>query len=159
MDSIRPVERKKDFRLTILVYQLLHHPFVTERMLAEALQASDESARNTLQVAVQTIVGGEPVVRKYQDVWLLGDGARQIVESSQTPDAVFKVLEYRSTDEFQVNQTVALWLESHLSISTGELRILSGVSQTTAKKMLDGLVDSGMLKAVGKGRASRYEAH
>lgn len=159
MDSIRPVERKKDFRLAILVYQLLHHPFVTERMLAEALQASDESARNTLQVAVQTIVGGEPVVRKYQDVWLLGDGARQIVESSQTPDAVFKVLEYRSTDEFQVNQTVALWLESHLSISTGELRILSGVSQTTAKKMLDGLVDSGMLKAVGKGRASRYEAH
>lgn len=157
MDSIRPVERKKDFRLAILVYHLLHHPFVTERKLAKALQASDESARNTFQVAVQTMVGGEPVVNKYQDVWLLGDGAIRIVESSQTPDAVFKVLEYRSTDEFQVNQTVALWLESHPSISTGELRILSGVSQTTAKKMLDVLVEGGMLKAVGKGRASRYE--
>ena len=158
MEAMRPAERRDDHRLSILLYELLHHPFVTESQLAKALQSSDSSSRAALEAALQTVVKGQPIVAKYQDVWVLGEGCLDIVGAHDGDDSVYQLVPYRSTDEFPARTTVERWLGCHSSVTTGDFMALTGVSRGTAKKILDGLVDSGYLAARGQGRSSRYVA-
>ncbi|WP_165242625.1 DUF5635 domain-containing protein [Corynebacterium lizhenjunii] len=155
-DAIRPIELQRDNRLAIILYELLHRPFISLESLARALQSTKESARNAIDVANQTAIGGQPVLRPFRDVWLLGDAAFQIVQGNMQPQDPRPLLEYATTNEDQARATIDAWLEIYPAITTGELMTLARISRGTAKKLLDFHVDLGHLKAVGQGRGARY---
>ncbi|WIM67758.1 DUF5635 domain-containing protein [Corynebacterium breve] len=155
MDAVRPAERRDDYRLSIILHQLLHKPFLTISSLARALQSSEEAARVALQVALQTVVRGAPFLQRFGDAWLLGEKVLEILE--QDHDLVTPLVAYRGTDEDAAYSTIKLWLAENSGITTGDLMTLSGMARGTAKKILDNLVAAGDLVPKGKGRSSRYE--
>lgn len=157
MGALRPSERQHDYRLSILLYHLLYQPFVNVPMLAGALQASEDTARLTLEVARQTMIEGQPMVKRYQDVWLLGDTALSIVAGHDEEDAVRPLVPYRGTDDYTMRHTINAWLDAHEAITTGDVMALTGVSRGTAKKVLDNLAEEGLLEPRGSGRASRFQ--
>ncbi|WP_257181658.1 DUF5635 domain-containing protein [Corynebacterium cystitidis] len=157
MDALRPAERQDDYRLSILLHHLFYQPFITISGLAQALQSSEEAARATMEVALQTVVEAQPIVKKYQDVWLLGDTVLRLLVQHRGVDAVHQLVPYRSTDEDALRQTIRAWLGEHDAITTGDVRELAGVARGTAKRVLDTLVDEGQLAPKGQGRASRFE--
>ncbi|CAM4275235.1 MULTISPECIES: DUF5635 domain-containing protein [Corynebacterium] len=157
MNALRPAERKEDYRLSILLYHLLYHPFITPSQLAEQLQASVESAQAALDVAKQTLVDATPIVAKYNDVWVLGETTVDRIERHRNEDPVRELLPYRTTDPLEATRTVERWLSVHEAITTGDFMRLTGVARGTSKRLLDGIADRGDIVPKGQGRASRFE--
>lgn len=153
VSSISPRERQRDYRISVLLYHLFRHAFVTEDALAAALQSTREAALNALRAAEQTTVSGQPLISRHKQVWLLSASARSLVAASNAP---FPILNYLSTDIRQIESVVSEWFEVFPSITTGDLMQLCDISRGTARRMLDELSDTGLLAQTGKGRATRF---
>ncbi len=155
--AVRPEPRQSDFRVAVILYELLHQAFITLETTAVALQSSTESARVALEAARQSTVRSEPLIRHHKDAWILGDTARSFLDAAYDPGSAFPVMSYLSTD--RDNQTaVALgWVAAFGSVTTGDLQVLTGTSRGTVKRTLDGLVEDRTLVSLGAGRSSRYE--
>lgn len=152
VDAITPRERRRDYRISVLLYYLFQHAFVTPATLAEPLQSTREAAIGALRAAEQTMVSGEPLVRRYKKVWVLSPAAKELVATGKTP----QILCYASTDSEDVEVVVREWLNLFPAITTGDLGTLCGVSRGTARKMLDELSASGVVLQTGQGRATRF---
>lgn len=155
--AITPAERQRDYRIAIILYELMHRSFVTTAGLQAALQSSAESARIAIEAARQSTVRSAPLIRKYKQSWLLGDTARGLLANAYDPESTFPIVSYLTTDS--TNQAAAAldWVNSFGSVTTGDLQELTGTSRGTVKRSLDGLVADGLLLSLGSGRSSRYE--
>lgn len=156
VDAIVPVPRQKDYRIAVIVHLLLHRAAIDVGAAAAGLQSNAEAARQALAAAQQTSVRDEPLIVEYKGAWILGDGARAIASSASTADTPFPIMRYLSTETGQLEQTARDWLAIGGVITTGDLLTLTGVSRGTAKRALDGMVDTGELVARGAGRSSHY---
>ncbi|MFT4087854.1 MAG: DUF5635 domain-containing protein [Gordonia sp. (in: high G+C Gram-positive bacteria)] len=155
--AITPAERQNDYRVAIILYQLMHRAFLTADQVEAALQSTAEGARVAVEAARQSTVRSEPLIVRYKDAWLLGSAARRLLEAAYDEDSTFPVVGYLST-EFGSQAKVAIdWVDSFGSVTTGDLQALTGTSRGTARRTLDGLVGSGDLIGRGSGRSSRYE--
>lgn len=155
VQAIRPTVRQNDYRVAILIHLLLHAAFVTETDLAAALQENDGSVRDTVRIASQTVVAGEPLVVAYKNVWIFGQRARDLVRAGSDTYPFAPTARYLSTDPIELRRTTERWLARHDAITTGDLVALTDVSRGTAQRFLNDQVDVWLEKA-GAGRASRF---
>lgn len=158
VDRLVPADRQRDYRVAIIIYLLLHAPFITEADVAGALQSTHEAGARAIETARQTSVDGEPLIDLYKGTWVFGGKARQRTIAAHDPASAFPLMSYVSVDVDSLGSVVARWLEDHDSVTTGDLMTLTGVSRGTGKKYLDELVESGKLVLRGAGRSTRYEA-
>lgn len=157
VSKIIPVERQKDYRVSIIIYLLLHEPFITADRVATFMQSSKESALSAIETTRQTTVDGEPLIKRFKKAWILGDSAFKTVVSAQNSNSVFPLLPYHSTDSESLSDVAQHWLQQYHSITSGDLLALTRISRGTAKSVLDALVEDGKLVSLGSGRSSRYE--
>ncbi|OAV61857.1 DUF5635 domain-containing protein [Enteractinococcus helveticum] len=152
-----PATRRHDYRMALVLYLLLHKPFVEVSDVAEIMQSADEAARAAIAMARQTTVDGVPLIAPHKDVWILGEGARKIVSSTKDPSGIYDVVAYLNADSEQQTAVVDYWMDRLGTITTGDLMVLTGSARGTARRRLDEMVDDGALIQKGSGRASRYE--
>lgn len=146
--SITPQERQEDASISIILYHLLHRPFITLDSLAKSLQADIQAAQTAIQAALQTSALGEIMVRPMSNsAWILNNTIRAKATSMQEASArnVVKLLPYISTDRNALHIVIEDWIAFNGSISTGELMTLSDVSRGTAKSVLEGAMPAGNL--------------
>lgn len=155
--AILPEQRQQDFRIAVILYQLLHRSFITLESTAAALQSTDESAAVALEAARQSTVRSQPLIRRHKNAWVLGDTARSFLADAYDPDSAFPIVPYLSTDTQNQSQVAVDWLDAFNSVTTGDMQFLTGTARGTVKRTLDSLISEGRLVSVGAGRSSRYE--
>lgn len=155
--AITPAERQQDYRVAIVLNLLLRSPFITVESTAAALQADREAALIALEAARQSTVRSEPLIQKYKNTWILGRTARRLMVQAYDATSTYPLLNYLSTEIEDQTATAYSWLNTHDSITTGDLALLTGTSRGTAKRTLDVLVEDGVLISRGAGRSSRFE--
>lgn len=152
--GIRPTPRQRDSRVAILLYGLLHHPFLTEETAAELLQTDLDGTLVALRATYQSTFRDRPLIRPYKDVWLLGDLAwKFVVEGKSGAD---QYLAHAGPGD-ALSIALQAWLSSHPGITSGDLMELSQVSRGTAQTYLQAATAVGDLRQLGQGRSTRYE--
>nr|WP_221247019.1 DUF5635 domain-containing protein [Gordonia humi] len=155
--AITPAERQKDYRIAIILYELMHASFVTTARVQQALQSSAEAARVAIEAARQSTVESEALIVKHKKAWLLGGSARRRLASAYDGDSAFPIVSYLTTDIGNQSAAALDWVDTFSAITTGDLQALTGTARGTAKRTLDALVDDDQLATAGSGRSSRYE--
>lgn len=155
VQALRPTERQADARIAVIVYALLHRPFLTDTDAAAILQSDTFTARTALRAAAQTTLESHPLVVLYKDVWRFGPTAWKAALAARDLTAVEPMMSYASVAPESLQQTANAWLATHESITTGDVVELTGVSRGTAQKALADLVELG-LDQVGAGRTTRF---
>ncbi|MDO5512060.1 DUF5635 domain-containing protein [Corynebacterium sp.] len=157
VDRLVPVDRQRDYRVAIIVYLLLHEPFITVDRVARMLQSTEEAGARAIETARQTSVDGEPLVDAYKGTWVFGTKARARAVTTHDPGSAFPLMSYTTTEPEALGTVVTAWLNCHNSVTTGDLMTLTGISRGTVKKYLDDLLEDGELELKGAGRSTRYE--
>lgn len=160
VESLRPVIRQRDVRIAVLIYELLHRPFLTAEQAATALQTDVPDAVSALEAAEQT-VDSEPLVRHYKDVIQLGEAAVNRVE--RTADSVAGlaqrgILTYRRPGHEAAAEVVRQWLAVHDRITSGDYSALTGTVQSNSSRILGSLVGEILERGEGKGRSAHFVA-
>lgn len=162
MHTLVPEARHKDHRIAIIIYALLHEPFITAQSLAGKLQVSEDQARYAIRAAEQTTSRAHPIIAEMEPgVWILSEPARQQLKTKNSKARQHEIqnahhLLYISTASNQLSAVTESWLEETGRITTGQLATLTGVSRGTAKRFLDSQVDDGEMIAAGAGRSAHY---
>lgn len=161
VSRIRPRVRQADVRVALILYTLLHRPFVTETALQPILQRSIDECADALAAAAECRVDGRPLIVGVKDMWMLSPTVLEVVE--HRADREFAglrgrgILWYRRPDEPRV--VVDHWLETHERITSGDYATMTGYTQQTALSHLDRLVDAGHLeRGEGRGRNAHFRA-
>lgn len=150
---IRPEARQKDVRIVILLDALLRRPFLTDQAAAEVLQTDALSARSAFDAARQTTIGGEPMIRRFKDVWVLGSAAFAEAVGSRDLDRAIPVMSYAGAGG--VGEVIEAWLEAHDSVTSGDVVELTGASRPTVQRALADLAGRTLLRE-GAGRSTRF---
>nr|MDT0666286.1 DUF5635 domain-containing protein [Micromonospora sp. DSM 115978] len=66
MQSIEPAARRRDTRVTVLVYELLHLPFLTPAQAGRVLQTNEAAGQVALEACATAQAGGRPLVTPYK---------------------------------------------------------------------------------------------
>lgn len=143
VESIRPEIRQRDVRIAVLVYQLLHHPFLTIEQAAAALQSDSQDAVSALEAAEQTTVDGDWLVHAYKDVYLLSEAAIAVVTRAGGSAAQLArrgIMTYRRPGTDQARDLVRQWLTAHERITSGDYATMTGIARSNATRILNGLV-------------------
>jgi ATP-dependent DNA helicase RecG len=143
VESIRPEVRQRDVRIAVLLYELLHRPFLTLGQAAAALQCDEPDALSALDAAEQSTVDGKPLVRTYKDVYQLGETAIAQVESAgSSPEQLARrgILTYRRAGVERAPDVVRQWLATHDRITSGDYAAMTGIARPNANRVLTGLV-------------------
>lgn len=159
VDALLPEHRRRDVRIALIVYHLLHEPFLHLGQATHLLQSTAAEARHSVDVAAATTVRGEPLVRPYKDVWLLSPAAVGQVENAGANRTELRgrgLLTYRRPDPAGAAGVVQQWLAHHDRISTGDYATLTGLTQTGALKALDRMVREGVVE---RGDTAGRNAH
>lgn len=159
VDAIRPEVRQRDVRIAVLIYHLLHKPFLTAHQAALALQSDVPDAISALEAAGQTTVDGQPLIEPYKDVYRLGSGALTRVERSATADVRpgrQRILRYRRPDGQETRSVVTEWLSVHDKITSGDYAALTGVARPNASRTLSNLVGDLIERGEGRGRNAHF---
>ena len=155
-EQIRPLPRRRDMRVAVIVDLLLHSPFTTFDAVATALQTDAEGAGAALRATAQCTVAEAPLIERYADAWLLGNGPRRIAMPARRAPWFADVVGYASTRAEQCLSTARQWCRAFETISTGDLMRLAGVSRGTAQKILATMAERQELRRIGSGRATAY---
>ena len=155
-EQIRPLPRRRDMRVAVIVDVLLHSPFTTFDAVATALQTDAEGAGAALRATAQCTVAEAPLIERYADAWLLGNGPRRIAMPARRAPWFADVVGYASTRAEQCLSTARQWCRAFETISTGDLMRLAGVSRGTAQKILATMAERQELRRIGSGRATAY---
>jgi ATP-dependent DNA helicase RecG len=143
VESIRPEVRQRDVRIAVLVYELLHRPFLTLAQAAAALQCDRPDAVSAIEAAEQSTVDGEPLLRTYKDVFMLGERAVGRVErAGGSPGQLARrgILTYRRAGVERAAEPVRQWLAMHDRITSGDYAAMTGIGRPNANRLLNGLV-------------------
>jgi ATP-dependent DNA helicase RecG len=160
IQAIRPEVRQRDVRIAILLYELLHRPFLTLGQTATALQTDEIDARSALEAAEQTTVEGLPLVEPYKDVWLLGYRALDRVERAAGSRHALRqrgILRYLRAGAGEAAPVVSNWLDTHDRITSGDYARITRIAQPNATRVLGTLV-GGLLErsAEARGRNAHF---
>jgi ATP-dependent DNA helicase RecG len=160
VESIRPEVRQRDVRIAVLIHELLHRPFLSIAQAATALQSDEWDAESALEAAEQSTVDGDPLVRAYKDVFLLGDAAIARVERGGTPpDQLARrgILTYRRPGAERTRDLVMQWLATHDRITSGDYSAMTGTARPNATRVLNGLVGDLLNRGVeARGRNAHF---
>lgn len=160
VSAIAPEYRRRDVRVAIIVYRLLHEPFLTVEGAAEALQSSTVDAAEALELAATATVHGQPLLTVYKDVWLLSRSALGEVERAGAVASTLHrrgLLTYRRPEPSVAVDVVRRWLASHGRITSGDYAALTGLTQPGALKALDRMARDGLLaRGDPHGRNAHY---
>lgn len=157
-NQIRPLPRRRDTRVAVIVDLLLHSPFTTPEAVAMALQTDVEGAHAALRATAQCTVADAPLIERHTaDAWLLEEEPRRIAMPARKAPWFADVVGYASTDTDECRATIRLWCRAFKKISTGDLMRLTGVSRGTAQKILTTMSDQQELHRTGSGRATSYQ--
>jgi ATP-dependent DNA helicase RecG len=143
VESLRPELRQRDVRIAVLIYELLHRPFLTVAQAAAALQNDLADAELALETAGQTIINDQALVTLYKDVYLLSTAAIARVESStDTPAQLARrgILTYHRPGTDKAPRLVRQWLAVHDRITSGDYAAMTGIARPNASRVLNGLV-------------------
>lgn len=154
VEAVRPEIRQRDVRIALMLFTLLHRPFLTTGDVAALLQDEDEEANAALTTAEQTSVGGRPLIRSYKDVWLLGTGALEIAEREirqRGSSARRGLLQYRRPSSENGREVISAWLARHDRIGSGDYAALTGTQQSNASRFLSGLVGDLLMRGTSPG--------
>lgn len=157
--AIRPQVRQRDVNIAVLVYHLLHKPFITRQQTADALQTNIEESDLALGAAEQTTVNGEPLVVKHADVWRLGKTAiAEILRNSYpTRLAQHNLLTYYRASGENAEIVVKEWLQTHSQITSGDFAALTGIAGPNATRTLNGLIGSVLIRGEAtRGRNAHF---
>lgn len=159
-ESIRPEVRQRDVRIAVLVYELLHRPFLTVAQAAVALQSDQPDAVSALDAAEQSTVDGEPLIRAYKDVFLLGATAVTRVErAGGSSDQLSRrgILTYRRAGADRAGEVVRQWLATHDRITSGDYAAMTGTARPNATRLLNSLVGDLLERgAEARGRNAHF---
>ena len=157
-NQIRPLPRRRDTRVAVIVDLLLHSPFTTPEAVAMALQTDVKGTHAALRATAQCTVADTPLIERYTaDAWLLEEEPRRIAMPARKAPWFADVVGYASTDTDECRTTIRLWCRAFKKISTGDLMRLTGVSRGTAQKILTTMSDQQELHRTGSGRATSYQ--
>ena len=157
-NQIRPLPRRRDTRVAVIVDLLLHSPFTTPEAVAMALQTDVKGTHAALRATAQCTVADAPLIERHTaDAWLLEEEPRRIAMPARKAPWFADVVGYASTDTDECRATIRLWCRAFKKISTGDLMRLTGVSRGTAQKILTTMSDQQELHRTGSGRATSYQ--
>lgn len=144
---IKPVVRQRDVQ-ALVVYTLLHRPFVTAEQMATILQRTATEASEALEITSRCVVDGQPLTSPYKDAWLLSPDARRIVAGAKAHRALLRrlrVLWYLGPGPSDASAVAAAWLATHDRITSGDYAALTGLTPAGARGALDRLVEDSQL--------------
>lgn len=136
VEAIRPEVRQRDVRIAVLIYELLHRPFLTLAQAVAVLQGDEQDAVSALEAAEQSTVDGEPLIRRYKDVYQLGETAIAQVERAGTaPEQLARrgILSYRRAGVERAPELVRQWLATHDRITSGDYAAMTGIARPHAQ--------------------------
>jgi ATP-dependent DNA helicase RecG len=159
MSAIVPEVRRRDVRIALIIFALLHQAFITVEQAARLLQTSEADALSALEAAAETRIGNEPLLRTHHDAWIFGTGVRALLNAALAgkPGRAGGLFVYDHPKNAESTRAVILeWLASHDRISAGDYAALAGVSNPSASRTLKGF-DGDLLER--RGPASGRNAH
>lgn len=156
LSAIKPEVRQRDVRVALIVWTLLHHPFVVADDLTDVLQRSEPEVVEALDTAADCRVGEQSLIARYKDVCVLSDSALRVVDVASSRPLLRRrgVLTYRRPDDGE--SIVRRWLRVHDRYTTRDHAVLTGLSHGGARYQLLGLHDSGIIE---RGEAMGRNAH
>jgi len=158
---IQPAVRQRDVRVALVVHTLLHEPFVLPQHMAGILQRSEEEAAEALESAADCRVGGQPLLHRWKDVWVLSSAALAVVRdgalAGRAALARRGVLAYRRPDD--ATEIARRWLATHDRFTSGDHATLTGLTVQGALRQLERLEREGLLiRGTGMGRNAHFVA-
>lgn len=94
-------------------------------------------------IGVVLVIGG---------AWLIYSSMRRKV-----PQSILKVNEEAHTKKEHAKEAIIKWLEQNTTVTNDEVQGLVGVSDATATRYLDELIEEGKIEKSGSGRGVVYE--
>jgi ATP-dependent DNA helicase RecG len=161
ISAITPAVRQQDVRIAILVYTLLHQPFVSVGQAAAVLQTTDHDALGALSVAADSRIAGDSLLRHHRDVWLLSKKAIERVADATSLNArrPLGLIPYWRPGANDARAVVSAWLEGHDQITSGDYSAITGLAQPNATRALNGLVGDLIERGEGAGRNAHFVLH
>ncbi len=146
LGAIQPAVRRRDVRMALIVYTLLHEPFVVPEQLAAVLQRSAAEAADALEAAAECRVGDQPLLTHFKDVWILSQAALALVDAERDRPLLRRrgVLTYRRPDSAE--QVARRWFTVHDRFTTGDHAVLTGLTKAGALRQLERLTEDGLLR-------------
>ncbi len=143
--GIQPAVRRRDVRVALIVYILLHESFVVPDQLAGVLQRSVGETAEALETAAECRVGDQPLLNRFKDVWVLSRGALGLIDSVPNRATLARrgVLTYRRPESAE--HVAKHWLAVHDRFTTGDHAMLTGLTQAGALRQLERLERDGLL--------------
>ncbi|WP_206443309.1 DUF5635 domain-containing protein [Candidatus Protofrankia californiensis] len=162
MESVQPAARRRDVRIAVVLYELLHRPFLTVEDAARALQTDPDDAREALEIARTARMDGDVLIERYKDVWMLSAAVFRRLEDD--PDTTGELagrglLTYRRPNQTNGRDVVGAWLTAHERITSGDYATLTGLTQTGANRALDRLVPELLIRGSTGCNAHYIAAH
>lgn len=156
---IEPPVRRRDVRVALVVYTLLHQPFVVPEHMSHVLQRGVEEAEEALATAAECRVGEQPLLDRFKDVWVLSRNALEVVEAGAGSPVLARrgILPYRRPGS--AAEVAQRWLEVHDRLTSGDYAALTGLSQIGALRQLERLERDGLLtRGTQLGRNAHFVA-
>lgn len=145
VSAIQPVVRRRDVRIALILHTLLHEPFVTPSSLVSVLQRPPAETSEAIEAAVECRVSDQPLLRRIKDVWMLSQGALDLIDSRANRPALRSrgVMTYRRPEDPRA--VVRNWLSSHDRMTSGDHAAMTGLSAGGALRQLERLAHDGFL--------------
>lgn len=159
VSGIQPPVRRRDVRVALIVWTLLHEPFVKPAHLTGVLQRTAAEAAEALETTAECRIGDQPLLERFKDVWVLSKAALALVDAAPGREVLRRrgVLSYRRPDSGE--DVARRWLAVHDRYTTGDHAKLTGVSQAGALKQLERLEREGLLvRGAEMGRNAHFVA-
>jgi ATP-dependent DNA helicase RecG len=158
--AVEPAPRRRDVRVAVLVDALLRRPTLTEGGAAGVLQSSIPVARLALEATETCQVNGEPLLKHHGDTWMLNSVIANDAMKGKfgTRPKSSDLLWFRHGSTDTVRRVAKEWLEEHSRVSSGDVAVLTGMSQPNVSTTLGLLASSGdvVRRGPGSGRASHF---
>jgi ATP-dependent DNA helicase RecG len=161
VQSVEPLARRRDTRISVILYNLLQTPFLTTDGAARVLQTDAADAQEALDIACMATVDAEPLVGRFKDVVMLSAGVLRRLERDEPALAGLRrrgMLTYRRPDAEGGRAVVEAWLAVHDRITSGDYAMLTGLTSAGAKRALDRLVPDVLTRGAPTGRSAHYIA-
>lgn len=156
VSGIQPVVRQRDVRVALIVWTLLHEPFVVADDLTDVLQRSVPEVVEALDTAADCRIGDQPLLDRYKDVWVLSSAALRVGDTPRDRSLLRRrgVLTYRRPDNGE--HVARRWLAVHDRYTSSDHAALTGMSHRGALDQLTRLEEDGIIE---RGEAMGRNAH
>ncbi len=161
MTTIRPEPRQRDVRIALIIYTLLHQPFITAARLTGILQREILEVEEALETAASCLTGPDPLLFRYKDVWTLTSEAVSAARRKTSYGDLHRrgVLAYVRPDLNMATAVARDWLADHDRYTSGDHANLTGLTYAGALGQLERLEQAGFLvRGSGSGRGAHFIA-